>query len=634
MNTSASATQLSETPAKQAEMTMKGVTEYPSPPFRVLRGFALDPSLCARLETAEISTVQFRIPWEKLKPGPVGEYLEVIDYDPPSKCFYDPVDLDDPRLLAQSGLAPSEGSPQFHQQMVYAVASLTIHNFEKALGRLALWSPRRDPDNPQNLRYVQRLRVYPHALREANAYYSPMKKALLFGHYNASDDDPGDHIPGGTVFTCLSQDIVAHETTHALLDGMHHSYARATDLDVRAFHEAFADVVALLQHFTFPELVRHQVAQTQGDLGGRENLLGQLASEFGRTTGMRTALRDAIGRLNPETKKWEPHKPKPTDYKEAIEPHARGAVLVAAIFDAFLSIYSTRTADLVRLATSGTGILPQGALHPDLVNRLSQEVSITANQVMSMCIRALDYCPPVDLTFGEYLRALITADWDLVQDDDLHYRVAFIEAFKRRGIYPPGVRVMSEESLVWRGPQEDDRPVSKSLINGMAPLREFAEKQLYSTSREQVFEIEKDARAKIESWLRDHLENSPDGPADGKYLGIEVARNQRTEFDVRSARVANRIGPDGNLLPQVVIGLVQKKKMPGVDTPLEGGCTIIADLRSLKIRYCIRKNVLSTSRAERQERFQAASRGPSLRETYFGHLQADEPFALMHRGRS
>ena len=47
-----------------------------------------------------------------------------------------------------------------------------------------------------------------------------------------------------------------------------------------------------------------------------------------------------------------------------------------------------------------------------------------------MCIRALDYCPPVDITFGEYLRALITADADLVPDDDRGYRVAMIGAGK------------------------------------------------------------------------------------------------------------------------------------------------------------------------------------------------------------
>ena len=55
-----------------------------------------------------------------------------------------------------------------------------------------------------------------------------------------------------------------------------------------------------------------------------------------------------------------------------------------------------------------------------------------SGHVLNICIRALDYCPPVDLVFGEYLRALITADADLVPDDKHGYRTAFIEAFRNR----------------------------------------------------------------------------------------------------------------------------------------------------------------------------------------------------------
>jgi hypothetical protein len=54
--------------------------------------------------------------------------------------------------------------------------------------------------------------------------------------------------------------------------------------------------------------------------------------------------------------------------------------------------------------------------------------SMTAALVLNMCIRALDYIPPVDITFGEYLRGIITADFDLVEDDRYGYRVAFVEA--------------------------------------------------------------------------------------------------------------------------------------------------------------------------------------------------------------
>src|SRR5204862_6746445 len=108
----------------------------------------------------------------------------------------------------------------------------------------------------------------------------------------------------------------------------------------------------------------------------------------------------------------------------------------AAVVDSFLAIYNDRLADLLPISTGGTGVLPSGAIHPDLVRRLAGEAAKSAGHVLNMCIRALDYVPPVDVTFGDYLRAIITADYDLVRNDDLHYRIAFVESFRKRGIYP------------------------------------------------------------------------------------------------------------------------------------------------------------------------------------------------------
>ena len=81
------------------------------------------------------------------------------------------------------------------------------------------------------------------------------------------------------VFTCLSHDIVAHETTHALLDGLHRRFIEPSNVDVWALHEAFADLVALFQHFTYPEVLQHQLARTRGDLE-RQNRLAELAYQF------------------------------------------------------------------------------------------------------------------------------------------------------------------------------------------------------------------------------------------------------------------------------------------------------------------------------------------------------------------
>jgi hypothetical protein len=411
-----------------------------------------------QLDSALISRSVLQIPWEDVGPGPTGEYVEVVDIDPSSACVYDPVDLNDVSLLAQDGLSPSTGNPQFHQQMVYAVAMKTIANFELALGRKILWAERRRDDQGKLLkqskdRYVGQLRIYPHALRDQNAYYSPEKKALLFGYFHAPTTDPREELPGGLVFTCLSHDIVAHEMTHAILDGLHRRLLDISNPDMLAFHEAFADIVAIFQHFTVPGLLLDQIQRTRGNLQAN-SLLAKLAVQFARATGHGGALRNALGEIAEDGTRVPPD---PALLGRTTEPHARGAILVAAVFDAFVRMYDARVADLRRIATGGTGVLPDGDIHPDLAQRFAEEATRLAQRVLNMCIRAVDYLPPVDVTFGDYLRALITADTDFYPDDSRRYRLAFIESFRNHGIYPLDVRTMAEDALRWQRIEDDQQ---------------------------------------------------------------------------------------------------------------------------------------------------------------------------------
>jgi hypothetical protein len=613
---------------------------------------------------------------------PVGQYLEIVDYDPASKCFYEPINLNDRLVLAQDGLRPSESDPRFHQQMVYAVAMTTIQNFEKALGRQALWGERKkvygkDRYVAREERYVQRLRIYPHALREANAFYSPEKVALLFGYFSASSDSPDRQIPGGIVFTCLSHDIIAHETTHALLDGMHQRYIESSHPDGLAFHEAFADIVALFQHFTFPEVLRHQIAKTKGNLS-EQNMLGKLAQEFGQAIGNYGALRDAIGGVNPETKVWELKKPHPDDYLTILEPHARGSILVAAIFDAFLTIYKSRIADLLRIATSGTGKLPDGEIHPDLVNRLADEAARSAKQVLGMCIRALDYCPPADITFGDYLRAIITADIDLVPEDDLHYRVAFIEAFRRRGIYPRDIRNLSVDSLSWgQVKKEGDTTIfaklgkqdvkqlekeinadstkadmiSKELKEGDT-FRQFMGKMDYMKDRRKIFLMTEDAKTLIGEMIVKKIDEAPDddwlndferltglvisAKKNPKKYPIATSKNKDLcDFEVHSLKGARRVGPDGVLCSQLMITITQEREIKDdeFDFVFRGGCTFILNLEDLTVRYVIKgKRIDDEERLKRHKKYRQDMDRTSLRATYFGVGAKNEPFAMLHRG--
>ena len=476
------------------------------PVYRYLRGYSLDPGFSTKLDTAGVNEVLYRVPFEEVQPGPCGEYLEVVDFDPPSGCWYEPVDLSHESVASQQGLTPSEGNPQFHQQFVYAVAMKTIRHFETALGRKIVWNPRLTRTTSARGRvqirrdYVQQLRIYPHALRDANAYYDPDKTALLFGYFAAAEQYYGRNYPGGLVFTCLSPDIVAHEMTHAILDSIHHRYIEDTNPDVAAFHEGFADIVALLQRFTFRALVEDRLYAAGGRMDQQTFVLGELATQFGEALrGNRGALRNMIGREDDEGY-WRPLAPSPADYANAVEAHDRGAVLVATIFDAFQRIYAFRTSDLLRIATNGTGVLPEGNISRDLVGRLASEAAEIAEHLLHICIRALDYSPPNDITFGSYLRALITADIDIAPEDENGYRVALIEAFRARGIFPSRVNTLSVESLLWQAPQFS-KTEEKALDFIARELRNHIRLLVETADRRQVAEFSERGPGQAARWL-------------------------------------------------------------------------------------------------------------------------------------
>jgi hypothetical protein len=646
--------------------------KVPTPSHRRLRVFAFDPILSRQIETHEINEVTIKLPWDKeIEEGPTDDYIEVIDYDPASNRFYTPVNLNLAEILAQDGLPPSESNPQFHQQMVFAVARTTIEYFERALGRPILWASRIVDDNG-GIRdeYVQRLRIYPHALREANAYYSPGKKALLFGYFPASITDSGFNMPGETVFTCLSHDIIAHETTHAILDSIHRRFIEPTNVDVWALHEGFSDIVALFQHFSYPEVLYDQIAKTRGELD-KQNLLGQLAYQFGQAIGRYGALRSAIGRVDPETQEWIPEKPDPTKILNTTEPHERGAILVAAVFDAFLIIYKRRIADLLRIATGGSGLLPPGEIHPDLVKRLAAEASKTARHILNMCIRAMDYCPPVDVDFGDYLRALITADADLVKDDPYHYRLAVIEAFRRRGIYPSGINNLTEENLLWHKPDEEEKKAFKQVFRSSSALRKLVPNWWVTDNREEIFKQAQKSQAIVHSWFAKegaaaaakaaHLVFDPDA----KEAFYRDGETGVPKFEVHSVRPARRIAPNGKARTDLVIEITQRRKgYLDPDTQKEadsgedisaqpdfifrGGCTLLVDPDTAEVRYCIYARIRSNNRLKRMRRFLTGEDSESARSTFYGDQRQGffssavtrqessekdsliEPFALLH----
>ncbi|HEX8986122.1 MAG TPA: hypothetical protein VF767_11830 [Bryobacteraceae bacterium] len=378
-----------------------------------------DPSL--RHSDGKILTARVAVPYEDLSAGPRGYRVHVIDYDSSTNRLYKPLD---PRRMAGGG--PFEElsgastafnqtllkDPRFHAQNVYAIVMRTLAQFERALGRRVGWSFG-----------GHQLKVAPHAFAEANAYYSPEDEGVLFGYF-------GTH--NGPVFTSLSHDIVAHETTHALVDGLRPRYMEPSSPDQGAFHEGFADVVALLSVFSLPEVLGYGVRHADRDTGSsvanlarltvaklKEGVLLGLGEQFGEAlSGVHgAALRRSV-KLRPS--------PDLLNKPDYAEEHTRGEILVASMLGAFLAAYKER---LDTLGRDTNNRLPR--------TRVAEEGADIADRLLTLAIRALDYTPPTDLEFGDFLSALITSDRE-IRPDDGRYRLRqkLLESFAAFGIQP------------------------------------------------------------------------------------------------------------------------------------------------------------------------------------------------------
>jgi hypothetical protein len=281
------------------------------------------------------------------------------------------------------------------------------------------------------------------------------------------------------------------------------------------------------------------------------------------------------------------------------------------------------------------------------VNRLAAEAAKSARHVLTMCVRALDYCPPVDLTLGEYLRALITADYDLVRDDDRCYRAAVIEAFRRRGIYPDDVRTLSVESLRWNVPTPQEHHRLRAVLPDAGAFAGLFPRWDLDSPREEVFGDLQRSQAVLHGRLEEGFKNDP-GAAE--LLGLDPTLDGG-KFEVHSLRPARRIGPDGQQVVELIAEITQRQPVffrngevvaerawasgRGADADMwfRGGCTLIIDPRAARARYVVVKRIANEVRLREQAKY-AARAGGSLRATYFGaprRLEESEAFAMLHR---
>jgi hypothetical protein len=566
-----------------------------APLTRPLRIFTLDPSVSHLIG----GTATVGVPYEALEPGPVGALFEVDASGAPDPLRAGKLDLDDPYLLLSAGLAPTPANGQFHLQMVYAVCSLTYATFRRALGRDIAWAGGVASGDAKRLR----LCVRPFAMREENAYYDREEGGLSFGYFRASRRPAGYTVPNGLIFTALSHDIVVHETAHALLDALRSEFYTPTNPDVLGFHEGFADLIALFQHFSYPHVVEQAIRESRGMLS-HATLLSDLAKEFGyarssprHPSSLRSAV-DVEGLTGFDSDASLARGRPPQAYRANMEAHDLGSILVSAVFEAFVTIFRRKTERLLRLAGAAPGELGEKEVSSDLVCVLAEEASHIAEHFLDICIRAVDYCPPLDMSLGEYLRALITADAAMVSDDHWGYREALMRSFRRRGLFPDHVQFMSEDAIKWQPPSQ---PMT---IPGLA----FRDLSFDGDPGHPADERELKRQANAVGRFVSSPTHAPAlqlvAPGTPLPKGLEYVAPPRVE----SVRCARRVTPDDRIVFDLVAEVIQSGtvRRRGELFDFSGGCTLIIDPDG-QLRYAIYKKLASQDRQALQH---DAMRGP------------------------
>jgi len=242
----------------------------------------------------------------------------------------------------------------------------------------------------------EQLLVVPRAAELDNAFYHRDSRSLQF-YYGATS-------VGQTVYSGLSQDIVAHETAHAIIDGIAPDLYNAVSPESLAIHEGLADLTAGLLSMRNRELTHKPGERIDLKEFQRSSRFSRIAEEFGRWRGHGTSLRDICN-----TKTMDP-KGREDCRIDASSPHSTSEVLSGLLFHVFCSLFA-------RMPDNPAARRKISKRESSNFEAMRYRIAYASDRTLGLAFRGLDWLPPGDASFADLTLAMLAADQEFFPDD-------------------------------------------------------------------------------------------------------------------------------------------------------------------------------------------------------------------------
>lgn len=255
----------------------------------------------------------------------------------------------------------------------------------------------------------KQLLVVPRAAEMDNAFYHRDSHSLQF-YYGAKED-------GTTVYSGLSQDIIVHETAHAIIDGIAPDLYDATSPESLAIHEGLADLTAAMVSMRNRDITGKRGEAINANEYQASSRFSRIAEEFGRWRGHGDSLRDICN-----TKSLDPRAGEDCRV-DSTSPHSTSQVLSGLLFSVFSAVFAAASTDpLVKRKTKDSY---------EYIG-LARRLGYASNRTLGLAYRGLDWLPPGDASIADFVASMLAADLHFFPNDQRARKVLAKEARLRK----------------------------------------------------------------------------------------------------------------------------------------------------------------------------------------------------------